>query len=196
MTQEYKVRLEQLTEQIFSEILINLKDNLKEFEREYNYDISNINFQFKIDYINKGKYGSTLTTIGLVLSGLATAGFIAANWWNPAGWAVAGGWIATGIGGIVGIFSGKVKNDENKVFEEKRRKIKTDLTRQIDEKQNKIIKDCKIKIKDKLKGIKNDFVKPLQSSTSAFSLMLEKVKVTKQRIDILHRELQDKRNEL
>ena len=84
LTQEYKVKLEQLTEQIFSEILINLKDNLKEFEREYNYDISNINFQFKIDYINKGKYGSTLTTIGLVLSGLATAGFIAANWWNPA----------------------------------------------------------------------------------------------------------------
>jgi tRNA U34 5-carboxymethylaminomethyl modifying GTPase MnmE/TrmE len=118
------------------EILLNLGEKLKEFEQEYKYDVNNIKIDLEnlnIRDISKGNTGKLIqratVAVGLV--------FLAANWWNPGGWVVAGGLAATGVVGVAGDWKSK---EDDKNYKKDIQEEKDSLRKQVMEKRQLTVK--------------------------------------------------------
>ncbi|MEQ9625984.1 GTPase [Coleofasciculus chthonoplastes] len=154
LNKTYNDKLKDSIQEFWQEVLADLKEKLEEFEKEYSYDVESIQLNFDIDNFNKGEAGKFIKNLSLVLSGIAAAAFVAANWWNPAGWVVVAGWVSTGLGIIAGFISGKVKNEEKKEFDKKRQDLKNELIKKINEQQAKTINACTKELEKQVEKIK------------------------------------------
>ena len=146
---EYQKRINKETEYIqkemeglFQELVNEVKEALKEFEKEYMYDMGTI----KIDLpeINNFQKDYTDDTLKYVSMGLGATSEIAmgidafagANFWNPIGW-VAG--IASVVVGIFGWLFGS-GNDEHRTWQRQKQEAKDLLYKKLHTSENEIVK--------------------------------------------------------
>ncbi|MFM6002262.1 MAG: hypothetical protein ACKPB7_03125, partial [Sphaerospermopsis kisseleviana] len=110
---EIEITMKNTIEAIFK----GLDEKLKEFKREYEYDLNNIKIDMenvKIRDFRKGKSASDMNWTSVGIGAVGAAAFVAANWWNPGGWVVAAGWIATGIGIATKVAAEWINSEEEK----------------------------------------------------------------------------------
>ena len=187
LNKTYNDKLKKSIEEFWQEVLADLKEKIKEFESEYSYDVESIQLDF--DNLNQGEDGKFIKNLSLVLGGIAAAAFVAANWWNPAGWVVVAGWVSTGLGIIAGFISGKVKNDEKKEFDKKRQDLKNELINKINEQQTKTINTCTKELEKQVERIKQSILEPMYSSHKRLSSIREEVKEAEITLNCLNEQL-------
>lgn len=189
LNKTYNDKLKDSIEEFWQEVLADLKEKLKEFEREYSYDAESIQLDFDIDNLNQGEAGKFIKNLSLVLGGIAAAAFVAANWWNPAGWVVVAGWVSTGLGIIAGFISGKVKDEEKKEFDKKRQNLKNELINKINEQQIKTINACTKQLEEQIEKIKQSILEPMYSSHKRLSSIRKEVKEAEITLSCLNEQL-------
>ncbi|MHA4146233.1 GTPase domain-containing protein [Bacillus cereus] len=121
------------------EIIADLQTYLSEFTRQYQYDINSIQLDNKnMSEFKKGQIGKILKWSGVGLSGLSTGAFIAAtagwgaaNVWNPVGW------IALGASVAVGIFSWLMSDYESRKWIKAKNEANQNLLLHIEELERK-----------------------------------------------------------
>jgi predicted GTPase len=185
----YNDKIKDSIKEFWQEVLSDLKEKLKEVEREYSYDAESIQLNFDIDNLNQGEAGKFIKNLSLILGGIAAAAFVAANWWNPAGWVVVAGWVSTGLGFIASIISGKVKDEEKKEFDKKRQNLKNELINKINEQQIKTINACTRQLEEQVKKIKQSILEPMSSYHKRLSSIREKVKEAEITLNCLNEQL-------
>ncbi|MGI0481717.1 GTPase [Geminocystis sp. CENA526] len=164
-----------------------LKAKLLEFEREYKYDAQSITINYKLENIYKAGFGDFVKNLSVLFSGM-TLIFVAINWWNPVGWVAMAGWVATGFGVVTGLFSGGLKHQEKKEFQQKKDKLKNDLIKDIDTQQTKIIGNIHQKIEGQFKDIEKEILSSLSLSRQELYSINNELLTIKVRIkDILDR---------
>lgn len=183
----FQKKLETSTKNLFEEILNDLKENLAEFKREYSYDNDNVKFYINFKNTYKDGFGDWLKNISLTFSGLTAAAMIATNWWNPAGWVVMGGWIATTV---IGLFSRKVKQENNKKFNLKKENLKKELMRNIDKQKKQVIETSQKKLTSKLEEIKKEILFSIDSSRQELLSVHNQISNTQNQIKQILNEMQ------
>ncbi|WP_181778220.1 GTPase [Rossellomorea aquimaris] len=131
--------IEKMMNNHMKELINELQSFLTEFTRQYQYDINSITLDSKnMSDFKKGQIGRVLKWGGVTLSGFsagafiaATAGWGAANVWNPVGW------IALGASTVVGLISWFVSDYESKKWKKAKKDAKKDLLEHIEELERK-----------------------------------------------------------
>jgi len=129
-------------EDVIKEIVEDLQEILKEFDKQYQYDVKAIQINldgFGFDDFNKSEFGRFLRRAGVVAGAVAAAAFVAANWWNPGGWVVAAGWIATGVSVVTGVAAEQKNAQEKREFQQQCEELKVNLTQKVDKKEQETI---------------------------------------------------------
>jgi hypothetical protein len=127
---------------VIDEIVLDLKERLKEFDRQYQYDIQAIKIDLdslRDDEFNEGQFGRFLRKAGVVAGAVAAVAFVAANWWNPGGWIVAAGWVATGLSVVTGVAAEQKNAQEKREFQQQCEELKVNLTQKVDKKEQETI---------------------------------------------------------
>jgi small GTP-binding protein len=117
---------------VIDEIVIDLQENLKEFDRQYYYDVKGIKINLDgldIDNIHQGQFGRFIRRASVVASVIG-----ATNWWNPVGW------IAGGVGFVANLAGDWISEQEKKEFQRKREDLKASLFKTIEKKEQETIK--------------------------------------------------------
>lgn len=196
LIREYQEKLRTTAQKLFKEIQADLKGQLKELEQEQMYDSTAFNFDFNMRRFEQGKTGEHLKKFSLLLGGVATAAFIAANWWNPAGWVVGAGWIATGLGAIAGFFSGKVRNNEKREFEQKRQNLKNQLINEASKIQRDATQKCKEEITERLNTTKKEVLNSLDPVIDCFTKIQNNITRSRGKVLELIQGLKAKQNKM
>jgi predicted GTPase len=129
-------------EAVIKEIVLDLQETIKEFDRQYQYDVKSIQINldsFGFDDFRESEFGRFLRRAGVVAGAVAAAAFVAANWWNPGGWIVAAGWAATGVGLLTGVAAEQKNAQEKREFQKQCEELKVNLTRKVDKKEQETI---------------------------------------------------------
>jgi predicted GTPase len=129
-------------EAVIKEIVENLQETVKEFDKQYQYDVKSIQINldsFGFDNFKESEFGRFLRRAGVVAGAVAAAAFVAANWWNPGGWIVAAGWVATGVGLLTGVAAEQQNTQEKREFQKQCEELKVNLTRKVDRKEQENI---------------------------------------------------------
>lgn len=121
-----KKNIEKSMEILLHEIVDELHNYLTEFTRQYQYDLGAINIEAdNIGELKKGQVSKILKWGGVALGGISTTAFIvasagwgAANFWNPVGW------IALGASAAVGLLSWVFGESESKKWKEAKKDAK------------------------------------------------------------------------
>ncbi|MBD2316482.1 GTPase domain-containing protein [Phormidium tenue] len=175
---EYQKRINKETEYIqkemeglFQELVNKVKEALKEFEKEYMYDMGTI----KIDppEINNFQKDYTDDTLRYVSMGLGAtsaiavgiAAFAGANFWNPIGW-VAG--IASVVVGIFGWLFGS-GNDERRAWQRQKQEAKDLLYRKLHTSENEIVKSYQDLLQKYITSRQNEELKRIKTYINQLS---------------------------
>jgi predicted GTPase len=133
-------------EAVIKEIVEDLQETVKEFDKQYQYDIKSIQINldsFGFDDFKESEFGRFLRWAGVAAGTVAAAAFVAANWWNPGGWIVAAGWVATGVGLLTGVAAEQQNTQDKREFQKQCEELKVDLTQKVDKKEQETIDDYK-----------------------------------------------------
>lgn len=175
---EYQKRINKETEDIqkemkglFQELVNEVKEVLKEFEKEYMYDMGTI----KIDppEINNFQKDYTDDTLRYVSMGLGAtsaiavgiAAFAGANFWNPIGW-VAG--IASVVVGIFGWLFGS-GNDERRAWQRQKQEAKDLLYKKLHTSENEIVKSYQDLLQKYITSRQNEELKRIKTYINQLS---------------------------
>ncbi len=129
-------------EAVIKEIVENLQEIVKEFDKQYQYDVKSIQINldsFGFDDFKESEFGRFLRWAGVAAGAVAAAAFVAANWWNPGGWIVAAGWVTTGVGLLTGVAAEQQNTQEKREFQKQCEELKVNLTRKVDRKEQENI---------------------------------------------------------
>ncbi|WP_041922466.1 GTPase [Cyanobacterium aponinum] len=190
---EFSAKLNKSIKILFEKYGKELKAKFIEFEREYKYDTEHIEFYYQFENFYKAGFGDFVKNLGLLFSGIGAVAFVAANWWNPAGWVVVAGWVTTGVSIVAGLFSGGLKHQDKKEFQQKKDKLKNDLIQDIDRQQINLIGDIHKKIETQFKDIEQDILSSFSLSRQELYSINNELLTIKVRIkDIFNRLETDK----
>jgi len=130
--------MEEMMKQVIDEAFLNLKEKLKEFEKEFEYDVNNIKIDLDINIrdIRKDDIGKWIQWGGVAIGATAAILAVATNWWNPISWAVVGGLVSTAAN-----FAGSWKTGEDdKNYKKNVEEEKNSLRKQVIENREATIK--------------------------------------------------------
>ena len=156
-----EINMKDIIEKIFKE----LDEKLKEFQREYEYDFNNIKIDMenvKIRDFRKGKSASDMNWTSVGIGAVGAAAFVAANWWNPGGWVVAAGWIATGIGIATKVAAEWINSEEEKTHKKNVQEEKDSLRKQVYEQKQATIKSCEDCLYTNINKLKHQLIYPCE----------------------------------
>jgi tRNA U34 5-carboxymethylaminomethyl modifying GTPase MnmE/TrmE len=134
--------IEETMKSCIEAIFSDLGEKLKEFEQEYEYDLKNIQIDMAMNFSNitKDDTGKLIKRVGVGIGAVGAALFVAANWWNPGGWVVGAGIVAT-VASIGMSFAGdREKADDDKNYKKDIAKEKDSLKKQVKQKREITIK--------------------------------------------------------
>ena len=134
--------IEEIMKSCIEAIFSDLGEKLKEFEQEYEYDLKNIQIDMAMNFSNitKDDTGKLIKRVGVGIGAVGAALFVAANWWNPGGWVVGAGIVAT-VASIGMSFAGdREKADDDKNYKKDIAKEKDSLKKQVKQKREITIK--------------------------------------------------------
>jgi ribosome biogenesis GTPase A len=134
--------IEEIMKSCIEAIFSDLGEKLKEFEQEYEYDLKNIQIDMEMNFSNitKDVTGKSIKRVGVVIGAVGAALFVVANWWNPGGWVVGAGIVAT-VASIGMSFAGdREKADDDKNYKKDIAKEKDSLKKQVKQKREITIK--------------------------------------------------------
>jgi predicted GTPase len=129
-------------EAVIKEIVENLQEIVKEFDKQYQYDVKSIQINldsFGFDDFKESEFGRFLRWAGVAAGAVAAAAFVAANWWNPGGWIVAAGWVATGLSVVTGVAAEQKNTQEKRDFPQQCEELKVNLVQKVDKKEQENI---------------------------------------------------------
>jgi hypothetical protein len=122
---------------VINEIVLNLQERLKEFNRQCQYDVEAIKIDLNgldIDDIHEEQFGRFLKRASVVVGAVGAVGFF----FNPLL-----GWAATGIGFLANMAGDWISEQEKREFQTKREDSKTSLFKRIEKKEQETIKAYK-----------------------------------------------------
>jgi len=134
-SQKIKARMEA----VIKEIIENLQETVKEFDKQYQYDFKSMQINldsFGFDNFKKSEFGRFLKWASVV-AGAVAAVVSVPNWWNPIGW------VGTGLCIVIGVAAEQQNTQEQREFQEQCEKLKVDLTRKVDREEQENIDDYK-----------------------------------------------------
>ncbi|MFM6012057.1 MAG: hypothetical protein ACKO99_15650, partial [Dolichospermum sp.] len=158
---EIEITMKNTIEAIFK----GLDEKLKEFKREYEYDLNNIKIDMenvKIRDFRKGKSASDMNWTSVGIGAVGAAAFVAANWWNPGGWVVAAGWIATGIGIATKVAAEWINSEEEKTHKKNVQEEKDSLRKQVYEQKQATIKSCEDCLYTNINKLEHQLIYPCE----------------------------------
>jgi hypothetical protein len=134
--------IEEIMKSCIEAIFSDLGKKLKEFEQEYEYDLKNIQIDMEMNFSNitKDVTGKLIKRVGVVIGAVGAALFVAANWWNPGGWVVGAGIVATVASIGTSVAGDMEKADNNKNRNKDIEKEKYSLKQQVKQKREITIK--------------------------------------------------------
>jgi ribosome biogenesis GTPase A len=134
--------IEETMKSCIEAIFSDLGEKLKEFEQEYEYDLKNIQIDMAMNFSNitKDDTGKLIKRVGVVIGAVGAALFVAANWWNPGGWVVGAGIVATVASIGMSVAGDGEKADDDKNYKKDIAKEKDSLKKQVKQKREITIK--------------------------------------------------------
>ncbi|MCL1495728.1 MAG: hypothetical protein M1G31_34025 [Pseudanabaena sp. Salubria-1] len=175
---EYQRRINKETEDIqkemkglFQELVNEVKEALKEFEKEYMYDMGTIKIDPpEINNFQKDYADDTLKYVSMGLGAtsaiaMGIAAFAGANFWNPIGW-VAG--IASVVVGIFGWLFGS-GNDERRAWQRQKQEAKDLLYRKLHTSENEIVKSYQDLLQKYITSRQNEELKRIKTYINQLS---------------------------
>ncbi len=169
---EYQRRINKETEDIqremkrlFQELVNEVKEALKEFEKEYMYDMGTIKIDFpEINNFQKDYTDDSLKYVSMGLGAtsaiaMGIAAFAGANFWNPVGW-VAG--IASVVVGIFSWLFGS-GNDERRAWQRKKQEAKDLLYQKLYTSENEIVKSYQDLLQKYITSRQNEELKRIKT---------------------------------
>lgn len=169
---EYQKRINKETEDIqkemkglFQELVNEVKEALKEFEKEYMYDMETIKiYPPEINNFQKDDTDDTLRYVSMGLGAtsaiaMGIAAFAGANFWNPIGW-VAG--IASVVVGIFGWLFGS-GNEERRAWQRQKQQAKESLYTGLQRSENEIVKTYQDLLQRYITSRQNDEIKRIKT---------------------------------
>jgi len=175
---EYQKRINKETEDIqkemkglFQELVNEVKEALKEFEKEYMYDMGIIKIDSpEINNFQKDYTDDTLKYVSMGLGATSAiavgiAAFAGANFWNPIGW-VAG--IASVVVGIFGWLFGS-GNDERRAWQRQKQEAKDLLYKKLHTSENEIVKSYQDLLQKYITSRQNEEIKRIKTYINQLS---------------------------
>jgi ribosome biogenesis GTPase A len=134
--------IEEIMKSCIEAIFSDLGEKLKEFEQEYEYDLKNIQIDMEMNFSNitKDVTGKSIKRVGVVIGAVGAALFVVANWWNPGGWVVGAGIVATVASIGMSVAGDGEKADDDKNYKKDIAKEKDSLKKQVKQKREITIK--------------------------------------------------------
>ena len=185
--------IEEIMKSCIEAIFSDLGKKLKEFEQEYEYDLKNIQIDMEMNFSNitKDVTGKLIKRVGVVIGAVGAALFVAANWWNPGGWVVGAGIVATVASIGTSVAGDMEKADNNKNRNKDIEKEKYSLKQQVKQKREITIKAYQDSFFKNIIEYNTKVVSPMKIYNQGLSEIIQKLDESCHEIAKINQQMQE-----
>jgi tRNA U34 5-carboxymethylaminomethyl modifying GTPase MnmE/TrmE len=185
--------IEEIMKSCIEAIFSDLGKKLKEFEQEYEYDLKNIQIDMEMNFSNitKDVTGKLIKRVGVVIGAVGAALFVAANWWNPGGWVVGAGIVATVASIGTSVAGDMEKADNNKNRNKDIEKEKYSLKQHVKQKREITIKAYQDSFFKNIIEYNTKVVSPMKIYNQGLSEIIQKLDESCHEIAKINQQMQE-----
>jgi ribosome biogenesis GTPase A len=185
--------IEEIMKSCIEAIFSDLGEKLKEFEQEYEYDLKNIQIDMAMNFSNitKDDTGKLIKRVGVVIGAVGAALFVAANWWNPGGWVVGAGIVATVASIGMSVAGDGEKADDDKNYKKDIAKEKDSLKKQVKQKREITIKAYQDSFFKNIIEYNTKVVSPMKIYNQGLSEIIQKLDESCHEIAEINKQMQE-----
>ncbi|MFO0100274.1 MAG: GTPase [Aphanizomenon sp.] len=188
-----KKNIEETMKSCIEAIFSDLGEKLQEFEQEYEYDLKNIQIDMEMNFSNitKDVTGKSIKRVGVVIGAVGAALFVVANWWNPGGWVVGAGIVATVASIGMSVAGDGEKADDDKNYEKDIAKEKDSLKKQVKQKREITIKAYQDSFSENIIEYETKVVSPMKIYNQGLSEIIQKLDESCHEIAEINKQMQE-----
>jgi hypothetical protein len=185
--------IEEIMKSCIEAIFSDLGEKLKEFEQEYEYDLKNIQIDMEMNFSNitKDVTGKSIKRVGVVIGAVGAALFVVANWWNPGGWVVGAGIVATVASIGMSVAGDGEKADDDKNYKKDIAKEKDSLKKQVKQKREITIKAYQDSFFKNIIEYNTKVVSPMKIYNQGLSEIIQKLDESCHEIAEINKQMQE-----
>jgi ribosome biogenesis GTPase A len=185
--------IEEIMKSCIEAIFSDLGEKLKEFEQEYEYDLKNIQIDMEMNFSNitKDVTGKSIKRVGVVIRAVGAALFVVANWWNPGGWVVGAGIVATVASIGMSVAGDGEKADDDKNYKKDIAKEKDSLKKQVKQKREITIKAYQDSFFKNIIEYNTKVVSPMKIYNQGLSEIIQKLDESCHEIAEINKQMQE-----
>ena len=185
--------IEETMKSCIEAIFSDLGEKLKEFEQEYEYDLKNIQIDMEMNFSNitKDDTGKLIKRVGVGIGAVGAALFVAANWWNPGGWVVGAGIVATVASIGMSVAGDGEKADDDKNYKKDIAKEKDSLKKQVKQKREITIKAYQDSFFKNIIEYNTKVVSPMKIYNQGLSEIIQKLDESCHEIAEINKQMQE-----
>jgi hypothetical protein len=185
--------IEETMKSCIEAIFSDLGEKLKEFEQEYEYDLKNIQIDMAMNFSNitKDDTGKLIKRVGVGIGAVGAALFVAANWWNPGGWVVGAGIVATVASIGMSVAGDGEKADDDKNYKKDIAKEKDSLKKQVKQKREITIKAYQDSFFKNIIEYNTKVVSPMKIYNQGLSEIIQKLDESCHEIAEINKQMQE-----
>ena len=185
--------IEEIMKSCIEAIFLDLGEKLKEFEQEYEYDLKNIQIDMEMNFSNitKDVTGKSIKRVGVVIGAVGAALFVVANWWNPGGWVVGAGIVATVASIGMSVAGDGEKADDDKNYKKDIAKEKDSLKKQVKQKREITIKAYQDSFFKNIIEYNTKVVSPMKIYNQGLSEIIQKLDESCHEIAEINKQMQE-----
>ena len=188
-----KKNIEETMKSCIEAIFSDLGEKLQEFEQEYEYDLKNIQIDMAMNFSNitKDDTGKFIKRVGVGIGAVGAALFVVANWWNPGGWVVGAGIVATVASIGMSVAGDGEKADDDKNYKKDIAKEKDSLKKQVKQKREITIKAYQDSFFKNIIEYNTKVVSPMKIYNQGLSEIIQKLDESCHEIAEINKQMQE-----
>jgi tRNA U34 5-carboxymethylaminomethyl modifying GTPase MnmE/TrmE len=185
--------IEETMKSCIEAIFSDLGEKLQEFEQEYEYDLKNIQIDMAMNFSNitKDDTGKFIKRVGVGIGAVGAALFVVANWWNPGGWVVGAGIVATVASIGMSVAGDGEKADDDKNYKKDIAKEKDSLKKQVKQKREITIKAYQDSFFKNIIEYNTKVVSPMKIYNQGLSEIIQKLDESCHEIAEINKQMQE-----